>query len=61
MRTFHRLRLLNLLLTSTPDELSTSVLFALSKPVHPHQKHIGSRTYFLLTFGPIRTIAGLLI
>jgi hypothetical protein len=39
MRTFHRLQLLDLLLTSTPDVLSTLLLFALSKPSHPHQKH----------------------
>jgi hypothetical protein len=41
MRKLHRLHLLCLLdLRSSPTELSTSVLFALSKPVHPHQKHI---------------------
>ena len=39
MRTFHRLRLLDLLLATICVELSTSILFALSKPGHPHQKH----------------------
>jgi hypothetical protein len=38
MRTFHRLRLLDLLLTSTPDVLSTLLLFALSKPWLAHHK-----------------------
>ncbi len=38
MRTFHRLHLVDLLLTTLCVELSTSVLFALSKPFHPHQK-----------------------
>lgn len=38
MRTFHRLQLLYLLLTTICVELSTSVLITLSKPVHPHQK-----------------------
>jgi hypothetical protein len=37
----YRLHLLSLLdLRSSPTVLSTLLLFALSKPVHPHQKHI---------------------
>jgi hypothetical protein len=38
MRTVLRLHLLVLLFTTLCVELSTSVLFALSKPGHPHQK-----------------------
>ena len=40
MRKLHRLRLLLLLdLRSSPTVLSTLLLFALSKPSHPHQKY----------------------
>jgi hypothetical protein len=49
MRTFRRLHLLNLLFTTLCVELSTSILFTLSKPVLAHQKHSG--TPFLLNAG----------
>lgn len=38
MRNVHRLHLLGLLLTTLCVVLSTLLLFAPSKPVHPHQK-----------------------
>jgi len=45
-RTFHRLRLLFLLdLRSSPTVLSISLLIALSKPCHPHQKQVGATYY----------------
>jgi hypothetical protein len=41
MRKRCRLHLLDLLdLRSSPTVLSTNLLFALSKPSHPHQKYI---------------------
>jgi len=39
MRTVSRLRLLLFSFNVFSDKLSTSVLVALSKPSHPHQKH----------------------
>ena len=39
MRTFRRLRLRCFSFNIYSDVLSTPLLFALSKPGHPHQKH----------------------
>ena len=39
MHNFRHLHLLDLLFTTLCVELSTSILIALSKPGHPHQKH----------------------
>jgi len=51
MRTVSRLRLLFFIFNLFSDKLSTSVLVALSKPSHPHQKD----TYVLITHCPLST------
>jgi len=46
MRTVSRLRLLLFSFYVFSDKLSTSVLVALSKPSHPHQKYIATVSMF---------------
>jgi len=63
MRTFHRLHLLDLLLTTLCVVLSTLLLFALSKPFHPQQQHTISNMLLVEMGGvepPSRTLFSLL-